>query len=176
MAELPSSGYERHPRPYSSSRGGAGPRAGPQQARSAAHRDRGGNAELIGLPYGAKARMILIYLQTQAVRHDSREVELGRSMRSWLSAMGIATVGGMTYKQVTEQAKRISACRLTFFTRQDDVEVRQNGAFVDQAISLFGAVEGRQGLLWQESVTINELFFRSLKRHPVPVSENALKH
>ena len=39
---------------------------------------RDGNAELIGLPYGAKARMILIYLQTQAVRFDSREIELGR--------------------------------------------------------------------------------------------------
>jgi hypothetical protein len=137
---------------------------------------RDGNAELIGLPYGAKARMILIYLQTQAVRHDSREVELGRSMRSWLSAMGIATVGGMTYKQVIEQAKRISACRLTFLTRQDDIELRQNGALVDQAISLFSNGNGQQGLLWQESVTINELFFRSLKKHPVPISENALKH
>jgi hypothetical protein len=137
---------------------------------------RDGNAELIGLPYGAKARMILIYLQTQAVRFDSREIELGRSMRSWLSAMGIATVGGMTYKQVIEQARRISACRLTFLTRQDDVELRQNGAFVDQAISLFGSVDGRQGLLWQDSVTLNELFFRSLKKHPVPISESALKH
>jgi hypothetical protein len=137
---------------------------------------RDGDAELIGLPYGAKARMILLYLQTQAVRHDRREIELGRSMRSWMSAMGISTVGGMTYKQVIEQARRISACRLTFFTRQDDVELRQNGAFVDQEISLFGSIDGRQGMLWQESVTLNELFFHSLKKHPVPISENALKH
>jgi hypothetical protein len=137
---------------------------------------RDGNAELIGLPYGAKARMILIYLQTQAIRFDSREIELGRSMRSWLSAMGIATVGGMTYKQVIEQARRISACRLTFLTRQDDVELRQNGAFVDQTVSLFGTMDSRQGLLWQDSVTLNELFFRSLKKHPVPISESALKH
>ena len=136
---------------------------------------RDGEAELIGLPYGAKARMILLYLQTQAIRYNSREVELGRSMRSWMSAMGIATVGGMTYKQIIEQARRISACRLTFFTRQDDLEFRQNGAFVDQEISLFSSHDGRQGVLWQESVTINELFFRSLKKHPVPVSESALK-
>jgi hypothetical protein len=137
---------------------------------------RDGEAELIGLPYGAKARLILLYLQTQAIRHGSREVELGRSMRSWMSAMGIVTVGGMTYKQVTEQARRISACRLTFFTRQDEIEVRQNGAFVDQEISLFGGPDGRQGVLWQETVTINRLFFDSLRRHPVPVSESALKH
>ena len=137
---------------------------------------RDGNAELIGLPYGAKARMILIYLQTQAIRFDSREIELGRSMRSWLSALGIATVGGMTYKQVIEQARRISACRLTFLTRQDDVELRQNGAFVDQTVSLFGTTDSRQGLLWQDSVTLNELFFRSLKKHPVPISESSLKY
>jgi hypothetical protein len=41
---------------------------------------------------------------------------------------------------------------------------------------LFGSVDGRQGLLWQDSVTLNELFFRSLKKHPVPISESALKH
>ncbi len=39
---------------------------------------RDGEAELIGLPYGAKARMILLYLQTQAICYNSREVELGR--------------------------------------------------------------------------------------------------
>jgi hypothetical protein len=137
-------------------------------------RDR--EARLIGLPFGAKARMILLYLQTQAVRNNSREVELGPSMKSWMAAMGIATVGGMTYKLVTEQARRISACRLTFFSRHDDLELRQNGAFVDQELSLFGNnMDGRQGLLWQETVTINEQFFRSLKNHPVPVAESALR-
>ena len=42
-----------------------------------------GPTKLIGVPYGARARMILLYLQTQAVRTGSREVELGRSMRDW---------------------------------------------------------------------------------------------
>ena len=32
--------------------------------------------------------MILLYLQTQAIRTRSREVELGRSMRHWLDRMG----------------------------------------------------------------------------------------
>ena len=36
----------------------------------------------VGLPYGSVARMILLYLQTEAVRTRSREVELGRSMNS----------------------------------------------------------------------------------------------
>jgi hypothetical protein len=129
----------------------------------------------VGLPYGSKARMILLYLQTQAIRNNSREVELGPSMRSWLTAMGAHT-GGMTYRQVTEQTCRISACRLTFFTHLDELRLRQNGAFVDQEITLFSNPDGRQQLLWQESVTINELFFNSLKQHPVPLAENALRN
>jgi Plasmid encoded RepA protein len=35
---------------------------------------------VVGIPYGSVARMILLYLQTEAVRTRSREVELGRSM------------------------------------------------------------------------------------------------
>jgi hypothetical protein len=137
-------------------------------------RDR--RASYIGIPFGSKARMILLYLQTQAIRTSSREVELGPSMRSWMTAMGIATTGGMTYKLVTKQAQRIAACRLTFFTRHEELELRQNGAFVDSEMSLFSSVDGQQQVLWQESVTLNEHFFRSLKAHPVPVREGALKH
>ena len=43
-----------------------------------------GKTLLHGVPFGARARMILLYLQTMAVRTSSREVELGRSMRAWL--------------------------------------------------------------------------------------------
>jgi hypothetical protein len=57
----------------------------------------------IGVPYGSIARMILLYLQTQAVRTRSREVELGASMNAWLTAMGIP-IGGKTYQIVREQS------------------------------------------------------------------------
>ena len=51
--------------------------------------------------------MILLYLQTQAIRNNSREVELGPSMKSWMAAMGIATVGGMPYTLVTDVARSL---------------------------------------------------------------------
>ena len=56
-----------------------------------------------GVPYGARARMILLYLQTQAVRTGSREVALGRSMRDWMERMGLS-VGGETARGLREQA------------------------------------------------------------------------
>lgn len=131
--------------------------------------------ELIGVPYGSIARLILLYLQTEAIRTNSPEVELGRSMKSWMSRMSLTT-GGRTYQLVAEQARRISACRLTFFTdRENGAEARYNGAFVQDAISLTGVVDENQPTLWQDRVRLDAGFWRSLQNHPVPVREEAIK-
>ena len=136
-------------------------------------RDRRGN--LMGVPYGSFARLILLYLQTEAVRTGSPEVELGRSMKSWMGRMSLTT-GGRTYQLVTEQARRISACRLTFFTeRQNGGEARHNGAFVQDAISFAVVMEDDQPSFWQDRVRLDDGFWRSLKEHPVPVREEAIR-
>ena len=64
-------------------------------------RDRTGKP--LGLPYGSYARFILLFLQSEAIRTNSREVELGRSMRVWLGSMGLS-IGGTTYKLITPGA------------------------------------------------------------------------
>ena len=43
--------------------------------------DRSG--DILGVPYGSYARFILLFLQSQAIKTSSREIELGRSMRVW---------------------------------------------------------------------------------------------
>ena len=130
---------------------------------------------LIGIPYGSIARLILLFLQTQALRTGSPEVVLGRSMNAWLSRMEIAG-GGRTRALVSEQAKRISACRLTFFTEHlNGASGRSNGAFVRDAISLTGVTEGAQPVLWQDRVRLDEGFWTSLQAHPVPIREEAIQ-
>ena len=128
----------------------------------------------IGIPYGSIARMILLYLQTQAVRTRSRDVELGASMNAWLGAMGI-TVGGNTYRLVREQAHRISRCRLTFFRRTQGAEMVTNGAFVRDAILPLSPDLSGQSNLWQESVRLDEGFYQSLIEHPLPLREAAIR-
>jgi len=133
------------------------------------------NGNLVGVPYGSIARLILLYLQTEAVRTNSPEVELGRSMKSWMSRMSL-TSGGKTYQLVAEQAKRISACRLTFFTdREDGIEARHNGAFVQDAITFASVIDDDQRSLWQDRVRLDPSFWRSLRDHPVPVREEAIQ-
>ena len=127
----------------------------------------------VGIPYGSIARMILLYLQTQAVRTRSREVELGASMNAWLKAMDIP-VGGKTYQVVREQSRRISRCRLTFFRRTDKAELVTNGAFVRDAILPLDPTH-TQMPLWQERVRLDEGFYQSLIEHPLPLREAAVR-
>ena len=133
------------------------------------------NGSLVGVPYGSIARLILLYLQTEAIRTKAPEVELGKSMKSWMSRMSLTT-GGKTYQLVTEQARRISACRLTFFTeRENGGESRHNGAFVQDAITFTSVIDEDQRSLWQDHVCLDPNFWRSLKDHPVPVREEAIQ-
>jgi Plasmid encoded RepA protein len=127
----------------------------------------------VGIPYGSIARMILLYLQTQAVRTRSREVELGTSMNAWLGAMDIPA-GGKTYQIVREQSRRLSRCRLTFFRRTDKAEMVTNGAFVRDAILPLDSTAA-QLPLWQERVRLDEGFYQSLIDHPLPLREEAVR-
>lgn len=127
----------------------------------------------VGIPYGSMARMILLYLQTQAVKTQSREVELGSSMNAWLKVMGI-TVGGKTYNSVRDQAKRISQCRLTFFRVHNGAKMVSNGAFVRDAIFPIQEDEN-QPSFWREVVRLDESFYESLIDHPLPLREVAIR-
>jgi hypothetical protein len=132
-----------------------------------------GRVVAYGVPYGARARMILLYLQTQAVRTRSREIALGRSMRDWMERMGLS-IGGETARSLREQAARISACTLKFFWEDDQHEAWARGAIVTSGLR-FKIPEDDQGSLWEDRVVLDEVFWRALRDHPVPVLETAIR-
>jgi hypothetical protein len=132
-------------------------------------------AEHVGVPYGSRARLIMLYLQSEALRTHSREVELGKSMREWLRRMGVPA-GGKSLIAVRDQAERISRCRLSLNimaggSRQAGL-VQQN--IVDDAIFLEPGGPG-QGSLFVEVARLSEKFFKELQRHPVPLDEAAVR-
>lgn len=127
----------------------------------------------VGVPYGSRARLIMLYLQTEALRTGSREIELGRSLRAWLGRMGIPQ-GGKSIKEVREQAERISRCRLTFHIQQGGRAGLLNQHILDTAMFLTGEDPG-QGSLFVETARLSETFFEQLQRHPVPIEEAAIR-
>jgi hypothetical protein len=131
--------------------------------------------KMYGVPYGARARMILLYLQGQAIRSKSREVELGRSLSAWMSRMGIVW-GGETARAIRDQAARISACSLKFFWEDEGADGWSAGRIVNSGLRFSDTLsDSAQGALWEERVVLDEIFFKALQDHPVPLQEAAIR-
>src|SRR3954470_16108804 len=131
-----------------------------------------GNAIPVGVPYGSRARLICIYLQTEALRTQSREVELGKSLHAWLRRMEIS-IGGKSMQAFRDQAERISRCRMTFQIKQGGRVGLLNQNLLDTA--MFVEDDDAQGRLFLETARLSEVFFEQLKRHPLPIEERAVK-
>lgn len=67
------------------------------------------DGSLIGIPYGSKARIILLYLTSASIISSSPKIELGTSLYAWLRRMSPNPFGGMTYKLYDEQSRRLAA-------------------------------------------------------------------
>ena len=126
----------------------------------------------VGVPYGSRARLILLYLQTEAVRTNTREVELGRSLHAWLRRLEIP-IGGKQMASVRDQAERISRCRLSFQIKQGTRTGLVNQHILDT--SMFIEDDSVQGGLFVEKASLSQSFFDELKKHPVPVEEAAVR-
>ena len=131
------------------------------------HTDKG--VVKVGVPYGSRARLILLFLQTEAIKTNSREIELGRSLRIWLGKLGVP-IGGKSMKEVREQAMRLSRCRMTFQIAKGKHIGIVNQNIVDTA--MFSHDENGALL---ETVKLSEGFFEQLKKHPVPLQESAIR-
>jgi hypothetical protein len=122
-----------------------------------------------GVPYGAKARLILLYLQTEAVKTKSRHIELGRSMHAWLRRMGVKP-SGTNYSEVNRQSHKIENCLLIFSHERENATVRWRDTIIRGS---FDHKENEQRELLV--VELSESFYRAIREHPVPVSEAAVR-
>lgn len=127
----------------------------------------------VGVPYGAKARLILLYLMTTAIQSRSRCVPTERSMSAWLRKIGLPVTGGPrgTIKPVREQALRISRCSLTRRFDENDGRASLQDRRLVEGLHLWAA-EGNSE--WPESVELTQAFYEHLLEHAVPLDECAI--
>jgi hypothetical protein len=133
-----------------------------------------GRAEKVGVPFGSRARLIMFYVQSEALRTRSREIGLGRSMNQWLHRMGVP-LGGKSIHTIKDQAERIGRCSFTF-----DGKGLKSGAVARMTIfdkAIFTETEDApgQGNLFPQVAKLSERFFEQLIEHPVPLDEAAVR-
>lgn len=130
---------------------------------------------LLSVPCGLYARLILIYLQTQARRYKSPEVSLGDSLHQWLENLGVKA-GGNTYAKIGEQIDRINSCKLTFIYGDNHKGAFESDVLVRKGIKFNAPVLNHEtGELLANKVVLGDKFFKDLMEHPVPLKHEAIR-
>lgn len=62
-----------------------------------------------------------------------------------------------------------------FFSEAGNTQIMEKGALVKGSISLSANSNPMQPSLWQDSVRLDDEFWRSLQAHPVPVRDEAIQ-
>jgi hypothetical protein len=139
-----------------------------------------GKATRVGVPYGTRARLIMIFLQTEGVR--GRTVSLGPSMSAWIRSLGLPVTGGPrgTIQAIREQSLRIARCEFTLqWTARSAAGVDET-IIRDQrlvsGLSLWHGQEEGDGARWQATVELTREFHDHLREHAVPLVRDAIAH
>lgn len=132
-----------------------------------------GTFENVGLPYGAKARLILAHINTQAIKTQSKIIDVEDSMSAFIKRIGL-NIDGYSIKEVKEQLRRLSTSRLSL-GYSDGVRGMQYELQIISAFDLWFPKDERQRILWPSNVQLSEDYFESLLNHAIPLDERALK-
>ena len=132
-----------------------------------------------GLPYGNLPRLLLAWVCTEAVRTQSRELTLGRSMHDFMNRLGIrsSNSGGETgvRTRLQKQMNRLFSTSVSFREHDEQGERFIASMIVDTGEFWWDSKAATQPSLWESSIRLGERFYEELLKHPVPLDMNVLK-
>lgn len=125
--------------------------------------------EVQPLPYGAHPRLTLFFVSERAVRTKNRTVEIGNSLREFLTGLGLGT-DGRVYNRFRQQMASLAAC---------DMRLGVGSATILNAkpVSVFQPwVRGPdcQRALLPGTITLSGEFYESLRESAVPLDMEAV--
>ena len=126
------------------------------------------------LPYGSQPRLILSWLCTEAVKTQSRELVLGKSLSKFMDKLGMAPVGGARTR-LRNQMKRLFGCSVTLISENESGFNRISSFVADKHEFWWDPKQPDQAGLWESKIRIGEALFNEIISHPVPIDINTLK-
>lgn len=136
-----------------------------------------GEMELQGLPYGPKARLVLLHLCTEAVRQRSPEIEVADSLSGFMRTMGFAVTGGErgTIRQFKEQLNRLAACTLQIGLWDGSDRASTLNVPPFRRLDLWRVSGPAQDRPRIRTVRFHQDFYENLILHALPVDMRAAK-
>ena len=132
---------------------------------------------LQGVPYGAKPRLLMTHLCTEAVRTRSPVIPVGDSMSAFMRELGLKVTGGKrgSIGRFKEQLNRLAASRMQLMFDFGDSGSTLNPAPLIKRFDVWFPSDARQRMLWPSEVTLSDEFFDSLQGHALPLDPRALR-
>ncbi|WP_417820982.1 replication protein RepA [Terasakiella sp.] len=141
---------------------------------SSGHIPKDNNLIPAGLPFGSKARLILIYINTEAYRNDYGIISMGKSLSEFMKKLGIHVTGGQngSIRYIKEQAARLARCRFQFYyPKSFDSEYQiEDLAFANT--QLWEITSNKNS--WVTELRVNKDFKASLDKHSVVLDAVAI--
>ena len=137
----------------------------------------------IGYPYGSLPRLLLFWLNTEAVRTGKRRLEMGDTFAGFIRQLGLdPSRGGIRSdaRRLQEQMRRLFSAAINFQWNATEIGGREQ----EQSFNM--NVATRRELWWDPKhpeqvslfgswVELGELFFQSITEAPVPCDMRALR-
>ncbi|MCP3962399.1 MAG: pirin [bacterium] len=133
----------------------------------------------LGLPYGSYPRLVLAWLNTEAVRTRSRHLHLGRTFTSFMAKLGLPPVTGKrgTAVRLRGQLHRLFSTSIRCsYGGEEDGHAGGHGYMLAHEHELWWSPrDPGRGVSWSSSVTLSTDFYEEIVRHAVPVDLRALR-
>jgi hypothetical protein len=140
-----------------------------------------GDEELQGIPYGAKSRLLMIHLCTEAILRQSATVPIQDSMSAFMKSLGMSVTGGKkgSITLFKEQLNRLAAAQIKLGIRYETEAgyraINQRPAPLIAEYDVWFPKHPNQRMLWSSTVTLSNEFFDSLRSHALPLDPRAIR-
>ena len=126
------------------------------------------------LPFGNLPRLLMAWVSTEAVRTQSRELVMGRSLSEFMRTLGVYSSDGKAYTRLRNQMNRLfrSSVELTYEHQQVSRFVASR--VVDRGEFWWDPKSPDDRSLWDSKIQLGEDFFNEIISHPVPLDMNTL--
>ena len=130
------------------------------------------------LPYGNLPRLLLAWVSAEAVRTQSREIVLGKSLSEFMRKLGMQDRSGSPRGERTRlrnQMKRLFGCSVSMIYEDAHGEARVSSLVADRAAFWWNERKPDEPVLWDSKIRLGEDLFNEIINHPVPLDMNTLK-
>jgi hypothetical protein len=129
-----------------------------------------GEDVLLNLPFGAKARTILMHMNQRALVTGRAAVEMEDSLTRFVSRVLQLDPHGRNMRMVKEQLARLAASTMRLAILKDGRTLMVNSQIVT-AFEIWFPKDDRQRVLWPTIIQFSSEYFESLQAHAVPLDE-----